>query len=142
MTAKDPFSEVGGDRKDRSLTVAARRDDCRSSDDNFYPSSHGGLIELMMESDCDKATQAAFERTVENRLSCLAQQRQLAEPVLVDEHQLHEQRVASLLSEDALFAKKLRYERHADWAMSRALRRIAMMRRTSVGAVLSGIGGG
>ena len=129
--------------KDAGPPGSSARPTISEADDEFPDAfGHSGLIELMMESECDEATQAAFARTVENRLSCLAQQRQLALPVLVDEQQLHEQRVASLLSEEALFEKKLRYERHADWALSRALRRIAMMRRTSVGAVLAGIGSG
>ena len=134
--AMSAVQEAGPPRK-----VDARPTDC-DADDFSNAFGHCGLIQMMRQADRDAATESAFDRTVENRLRCLAQQRELtaAAPPELDKQQLHQQRIASLLGDDEMFERKLRYETHADRGLDRALRRLAMMRRTSVDTVLAGLG--
>lgn len=96
--------------------------------DTLDPMGHAGLIELMCD-DPDEQTRDAFERTVANRLRCLEQQLEIATPpAITDEDELYQQRLIGMLSEEALFARKLRYEAHAHRAMHRALQLIERCR--------------
>ncbi len=91
------------------------------------------MIELMLDGDPDEDTKQAFTRTVENRLSCLEQQLEIATPpAIVDEDELYQQRLIGMLSAEAMFEKKLRYERQADLALNRAMRRIRESRKEQV----------
>ena len=66
-------------------------------------------------------------------MSCLEQQLEIAKlpgaAAIVDEDELYQQRLIGMLSNDAMFEKKLRYERQADLALNRAMRRIKENRR-------------